>query len=190
MKKFTSITAIVLIFLLGMASLVGCTQTITSISWPHYGSVEMLTRVATDIVRVEALGQTTERLNVMLPPSPPRYERHVVNRFRVLEVFQGDLQSGDIIEVVQGMDWPDGDRLRFRRRDDLVLFLTSFDDFTLQLLNPYEAAYRFPSSSESTQTLGREVELESVHDRNDLALTITIGDLVQLAESNFGHSMG
>jgi len=73
----------------------------------------MLSVGARDIVRVEALGQRTARLNVMLPPSPPNYERHAVNRFRVLEVFQGYLQPGDIIEVVQSLNWPDGDRLRF-----------------------------------------------------------------------------
>jgi len=71
----------------------------------------------------------------------------------------------------------------------LVLFLTPFgNDGLTQLLNPYEAAYHFPNSSESTQTLDHEITLESVHDRSDFAPTVTIGDLVQLAESNLGHS--
>jgi len=70
---------------------------------------------------------------------------------------------------------------------DLVLFLFSrgYDD--VRLLNPYLGAYRFPDSNESTLTLNAHVELEDIIAHNSpLSLRLTIEDLQQLAQNNFG----
>ena len=158
-RRFIATVLIVALF-----SLAGC-------SYPGAGNIDQLARGATYVVRVEVL-----------------FGRQV----RVLEVFSGDIQPGDIIGVRQ----PTG-MLSIRRLggysplplapgNDLVLFLFTWQDgHRAHLINPFEGAYRFPDSSESTLTLDVYIELENaIHPGR--GLTLTIEDLLRIAEDNFG----
>jgi len=141
--------------------------------WPGGGdNVDELASTATYVVRVEVLSR---------------------GRLRVLEAFQGDVQPGDMVEMHHlGGGFisrfllnltEQVPRFPLVRGDDLVLFLAHWDSQTT-LLNPRQGAYRFPNSDESTLTLDANVVMESVLGFD--WVSVTIGDLQQLAEDNFG----
>ena len=161
-KRFTVIALVLALVLLA-------DNGAKAVSYLGADSVEDLARIVTYVVRVEVLSG---------------------GRVRVLEVFSGEIQPGDMIGVGQTSGFLDRffrglPTLPLTRGDDLVLFLTHWDgDSRATLLNPWQGAYRFPNSNESTLTLDAGVELENVlgHDR----IRLTIGDLQQLAETNFG----
>ncbi|MCL2368770.1 MAG: hypothetical protein FWC72_07215 [Oscillospiraceae bacterium] len=96
-------------------------------------------------------------------------EVNIVNRLRVIEVFHGETQPGDLIEVSQSRFGERYNWHQFRRGDDLVLFLRTFDDFPAVLLTPYYSVYRWPS-------------LESAHPWNPI--TLTIEELNRISEEN------
>ncbi|MCL2568133.1 MAG: hypothetical protein FWE12_01685 [Oscillospiraceae bacterium] len=144
-----------------------------AISWVTVQSIDQLADVATYVVRVEVLDG---------------------REVRVLEVFSGEIRPGDTIEIRQvgGNFW---DRWRLRRTwdvpelplvrgDDLVLFLFRMGDSPRAgLLNPWQGAYRFPNSNESTLTVDLPRVLENAIRPG---LRLTIGDLLEIAEANFG----
>jgi len=168
-RLIVAILALMLILLVGVQAQAG------SWWWPGGGdSIDELANTSTYVVRVEALGGM---------------------RVRVLEVFQGEIQPGDTIRINH---LGGGVISRFllnltgevpsfslTRGNDLVLFLAIWGErpYTT-LLNPWQGAYRFPDSNESTLTLDAHTALEDIRPGRDLRLTI--GDLQQLAETNFG----
>jgi len=204
MKKFI-LTIIALAIVTG-AGLTACRtksdEVVTIISkgsYVNYESVEDLIHGATDIIRVQVLDERVELINVLLPleeymreyiirSTEEQYEIHTVNRLRILEVFEGSKQIGDIIEVAQlggfweNTDLIDPDRLEFIVGDELVLFLVDHgvDNLPTVLVNQSQAAYR---SSVTQETIGRRnanEKLVSVCPRN--ALSLTIDDLQQITE--------
>jgi len=102
-----------------------------------YRCIDSMTSRATDIVRGEIIDVRVGELNTLLPPrtGPDEwylerrhdfYEIHTIHRIRVVEVFMGDAQAGDIMEIAQlggrmGLinSVNDG-RLEFVIGDDLV----------------------------------------------------------------------
>jgi len=145
---------------------------------PSFNNIEeLVSRWYPDVVRVEVLGRGEQWFDPW-PNAPHMARYYPVDRLLVLEVFRGRSTPGEIIEL-RHSDGP-----RPRRGEDLVLFFRTFEDNRPALLFYPEGLYRFPNSSENTWTLDPEVRLRSVSRRNHL--TLTIGDLREIAERNFG----
>jgi len=159
-------------------------------SYKAYEYIDELASSATYIVRVEVLDERVERLNYAVSPAS-RYGIFTVNRLRVLDVFKGYTQVGDIMEVRQfGGQLGDekviySGQITFSIGDDLVLFLTSrFDNKPAFLLNPTQSVYRFVASDSNDRMRSNHDELECLveyHNPN-LTLTLTLDDLAQFSE--------
>ncbi|MCL2568395.1 MAG: hypothetical protein FWE12_03020 [Oscillospiraceae bacterium] len=165
-RIFVGMLALVLALMAGGGAMAA------SWAWPGGGeNIDEMASTATYIVRVEVLAG---------------------RQVRVLEVFQGDIQPGDTISVghLVGVisrllvNFP---RFQLVPGDDLVLFLSvdSISYPAATLLNPWQGAYRFPHWNESTLTLDAHVGLEDALGHMS-GLPLTIGDLVRIAEENFG----
>jgi len=165
-----------------------------SFDFPHYNSIEHLSSFSTEVVRVAVLDERVEWLNTWIPPQneledaggepSDLYFIYTIYRVEILEVFKGDVEVGDMIEVKQiGGQMDDTkfinmDEVPLVIGSDLILFLHSFDDFPASLMNATQSAYYFPNAR------GRllNAELESVHPENNL--TLTLEALIQIAEED------
>jgi len=118
---------------------------------PPFDSVEELASSATDIVRVRVLNERVGGIHFRLDALPPGFDFHdlyFVHQLSVQEVFQGDVQPGDVIELAQWMrDYPH----RFARNDEVVLFLRepgSGRGIHYSLLCFAQSVYRYPPSDD------------------------------------------
>lgn len=160
-------------------------------------SVDELASGSTDVVRVEVLDERIEWINIALPPEDglvgideelaATYYLHVVYSVRVLEVFQGNAEVGDIVEVMQmggrldNVEVINDDMIPFALGDDLVLFLITFDfveGLPSILSNPVQSVYRYAPSIGRAMAANANAELENVHPDNHL--TLTLEDLAQM----------
>ena len=162
----------------------------TSADFPHYASIDDLALRATDIVKVEALDERVEMINTWLPPQNEledagggfreAYEVFTVHRFKILEVFQGYKEVGDILDVKQmggqlgSINLINHDKVMFNTYDDLILFLESYDveNMPASLLNPFQSAYRFTPTNADARMRNVNDELQSISSQNDLILTL------------------
>jgi len=172
--------------------------------FPTYDSIAHLTSVATYVIRGEVLDERVENLNVSIPPEneeqdtgmylESHYRIFTVYRIKVLEVFQGDTSTGDIIEVrllgsqLDDDHLPSADHTYFTIGDNLVLFLqaSALEHLPPFLVNPTQSTYRIVVPTEGLTALGVNEELESISPKNDL--TLTIGDLQQIADGTLGNN--
>jgi len=171
-------------------------------SWPDYTCIDELASNAVHVVRVEVLDERPEWINPFLraPIEGPIYELYTINQVRVLEVFQGDAQPGDIMDVGQRGGQFDNMRVTtdakvpFVVGEELVLFLgssgsnTNFNGEQLPafLLTPWASVYRVPSFGEELSALSVNQQLEAVDSR--CRITLTIGDLRQIADGTLGNN--
>jgi len=171
---------------------------IVSGDFPHYTNIEHLASNASEVVRVEVLSERVEAINIWLPPQNEfedtgevlreAYFIYTIHQLRILEVFKGDVNVGDILEVKQiggqldGLTVINDDKISFGAGDDLVLFLQSFDDVPASLLNPDQSAYRFTISNEDARNRNIDDALESLSMQNNL--TLTLNDLASILASN------
>jgi hypothetical protein len=175
--------------------------------YPHYNNVGELFNCAKLAVRAEVLDDGSfQLLNSVTPlPDPipeemleffedgrlspemfePLYEIYTVYRVRVTEVFSGNAEVGDIIDVAQRGGEFDNTRvtcasmISFTKGDDLVLFLLRpTDNGPAGLITPWQAVYRFTSDGDSLSAAAENDAnrvLENTDERNDIVLTV--GDL-------------
>ena len=166
-----------------------------SADYPYYTSIDSLSARASDIVRVEVLDERVELINTLIPSADEledvgdtreAYDVFTVHRIRVLEVFKGNAEIGDILELKQiGGQWENitlicDDKIPFAIGNDLVLFLETYDieGMPASLLNPFQSAYRFPPSGERIVAMNANEILESLYPGN--RLTLTLEDLINL----------
>jgi hypothetical protein len=164
----------------------------------HYSSLDHLVSDASDIVRVEVLDQRAEWIDVLAPsqndfdnpggePIDYFYLLFTVSRVRILETFKGNANVGDIIEIKQlggeidNVIYIASSKAPLAIGDDLVVFLMSFENTPSSLLNQSQAVFRFTPSID-TRMGNENFELESLNPQNDL--TLTLHDLIQIAEDN------
>jgi len=182
-------------------------------------SVEELADEATHIVRGAVLEQRTEWLNFVFPREVLEQELKdqgltaeeiayelrgmvfemepeliTISRVRVLEVFQGDHNVGDIIEIMQSGGeygnerWVVEDALEIEVGVELVLFLFSweFAGFPYSLISHMQGAYHVPEEIEVEGVLvdigDWEIELEGLSEFDPI--TLTIEDLIEISEEN------
>jgi len=167
-----------------------------------YESVDELASVATDIVRVEILDEWVEWRNVVLPPRDEddeylnpggelieQYEISTIHQLRVLDVFQGNAQVGDIMEVAQlggridNRELVNANFVSFAAGDDVVLFLRTFyfdEERPAVLLGPMQSVYRVSHErGDGAMTNdSSDAILENINPDNDLSLTF--GDLERI----------
>jgi len=164
MKKKIFITIILIVLALSISTISRADDFLL------YTSVEEMKSEATDIVRVEVLEERVELLSLW----GDEYFPHTIHQLRVLEVFQGNTQVGEVIDVRQfGGQVPNTEEmwmtasgiLSFEIGSEVVLFLrrsTVVEDYTYIMLNPVQGAYRINANG----------ELESFRRGCDLRFTI------------------
>jgi len=151
-------------------------------------AVESIPRSAI-IVRAEVLDEKIEYMDSF---NEGQYRPYPTNSVKVLEVFLGDVEVGEVIDFGQRQD-----RARpISIGDDLVLFLIlDTETGRAGLANSWQAFYHVPPELTHYQTIAEVVHmrifsddmaLESVNPHNSLVLTL--GDLVNIAESNAPYS--
>ena len=201
MRKMIStilISACMLLFLAACGAVIE--ERVTTGRYPHYDSIEQLALIADYVVRVEVLDERVENINILLPPRNELedagmnlehyYMLFTVHRLMVLEVFQGNVNVGDIMEVRLLGGELGGQRLinlnntELAIGDDLVLFLYASPgaDGIPFMPNPSQGAYHVASSRDGAMAGDISETLESVHYRNHL--TLSLGDLVHIWISN------
>ena len=198
MKKVILTTIAIIILLLA----VGCGTERSWImgDWPGYEGVEDLAESATDVVRARVLDERYEWVNTRLGPPDPEseidpYDLCTIHRVLVLEVFQGDSSPGDIIEVIQlggeldGEMWHSYDNVGFSIDDDLVFFIRASlreDNPGFWLLSPSQSVFNVLYSDKSIGDIENDIALESAKSGYS-RFAISVGELVELAEVNFGY---
>ena len=153
--------------------------------------IDVLASWSDDIVRVEVLDERVEVLNISLIPEE-MFWIHTINRLRVLEVFKGDTEIGDIIEVAQP-----GGRLGYVEAissftvpltvgDELVLFLINHNiEFDVDLprfltATGLQSIFQFPAlSGESIGAFSSDQEIMAGNEMG--TMTLTVGDLMRFA---------
>ena len=170
---------------------------------PLMPNVDSLASRVTDIVRVEVLDRRVERI-LSTKPSPYDYifsRISTIHRMRVLEIFQGDTETGDIIDVMQ-----DGGRLGnaelvcnwlqlFDYGDELVIFIGRSDNpesqcmwfpargqgvYRIDLSNARDASEfvdGIAAAYNSNPELGSMI-LESLTPSTLCEIELTVGDLI------------
>ena len=120
------------------------------IEYLPFENIEEMGSASSDIVQLEILDERAEWVNVWvgLEDTPDRlYDVYTIHRARVLNVFQGDLEIGEIIEVRQMGGILDGTTLEnpsminFSYGDNVVLFLGEAVTSHFVIMLPYQAAY-------------------------------------------------
>jgi hypothetical protein len=172
-------------------------------------SIEELSAFATEVIKAEVLDSRVERINTLLSDFDFDDEiaeqfimLHTVHRLRVLEVFDGGLEVGDIVEVMQKGGRLGNHELIYNRQlplesgDSLIFFLRSFEaqgfgHLPMALEAGSQAVYRIAPQNETNEL---EESIEDAFRANpsvseivllslDLSnnLTLTVGDLMQIA---------
>ena len=120
--------------------------------WP-FENIEEMRSVSSDIVQLEILDERAEWINIwenhdgVVPSERDLYDVYTIHRARVLDVFQGDLTIGEIIEVRQIGGSLEGTVLRnpsmvnFSYGDNVVLFLGEAATSHFVIMLPYQAAF-------------------------------------------------
>ena len=124
----------------------------------------------------------------------PQYEVVTIHSVAVLEVFQGDYQPGDVVDVMQAggtygnMVVQNFDFVTLDISADLVFFVRSrsYIGRPAVLLNPYQSVYHMPIQIENVleaTAYELEIDLESAFDHNSISnFDITIEDLIDIYE--------
>ena len=148
----------------------------------------------TDVVRVEALEeQWVDSLDIA--SGGGMYFINTITEVWVLEVFQGNLTPGDIIPVRQ-LGGQLGDEhsiwdgvVHFTQGDDLILFLGGGRTLPKTPVQHAQSVYRVAPafSNESIANMDAHEVLMCINVNHRYNLTLTAGDLLAIAESNFGY---
>jgi len=158
-------------------------------------SIEEVIWRSTDIIRAEVMDSREEMINTGF-----RTRNHTVTTLKVLEVYMGNTEIGDIVEIMQrraptnSHDQPCGNydyNFSLNRDDDFVFFLHNdsspqFEHLPMVIASDFQGIYIFPSDviiggiveafqqDSSVETL----VLDGLSPHNDLILTI--GDLLEI----------
>ena len=173
--------------------------------WSLHENIEALVERAGDIVRVEVLDQRSDLICMFMGEVPPDvddpYLAVTVYRIRVLEVFQGEAQPGEILEIMQTGtkedEWqPTIQMAPIAPGDDVVVFLLPRGDYAdgfIGMMNPFQSVYRFPAISEDARIMSVDMDeaLENVVPEDESYenawLSLTLDDLANLQIENYGQ---
>jgi len=144
-----------------------------------------------------------------LREAPQRNTIITIYRLEIIESFKGGLEAGEIIEMMQEGGVLDGsqsyewivhngiemrvgvsknyDSIPLQYDEDLIFFLYLWEymDFPYIIVNPFQGAYRFVDSIPNDLIRGMNIELKNAHPHSRSNFTITVQDLMNIAEANF-----
>ncbi|MCL2843573.1 MAG: hypothetical protein FWE28_08995 [Oscillospiraceae bacterium] len=172
--------------------------------WRLYENVDALVTGAGDVVRAEILDQRLDWICMHMGTPPPDvddpYLLVTVYRIYVLEVFQGETQPGEILEIMQTGAKVGERQLTIEMApiapgDDVVVFLLPYVDSPegfIGMMNPFQSVYRFPAVSDGSRFILLDMDeiLENIapdESRKEILLTLTIDDLIDLQIESFGR---
>ncbi|MCL2047508.1 MAG: hypothetical protein FWG87_02160 [Defluviitaleaceae bacterium] len=183
--------------------------TIFSADYRWFDSVSDMSSQATDVIRAKLLDVRTQKIDTRIPPRPDDPNgawNYTVFSLEVIDVFKGNFEVGELVEVKQLQ--ANDNTLTFDFDADMVLFLESYSDLVgmpASLLNPVQAAYLFEFEIETPfESVGESAELEagestelqgfsennttspslkSFSEQNNLELTLD--DLRKISENHF-----
>ena len=162
-------------------------------------SVDQLVSWSTDIIRVEILDSRAEMINI--GSTEPEIINHLVHRLRVLEVFYGEAQVGEILEIAQidvqlGEHWLyDVPPQYFVYGEEIIFFAQNFNNTDIGsrpmiLVCPGQSEYRVRASGEigasefiggivATYDANPEIADFTFENQNLWStITLTVGDLI------------
>ena len=175
-------------------------ESIFRASWAGFGDMNQILMVATDIFRGEVLDERMEWVNTVtqeqdLPEWFDPYRVMTLYHVRVIEVFHGDTQPGDIVVVAQeggqvgNVRVVNSDKVPIAIGDELVFAVgwTRREGSVAHFLNPWQSVYNVASLAEGARAMGFDEELEPVNPVFWDAFAPSLGDLVELTIENFGE---
>jgi len=188
-------------------------EVVISIDGALHESVEDLAEEASHIIRGEVLEQRAEWLNLAIPREviermlvddyltedemeaatlAREPELVTISRIQVLEVFQGDHQVGDIIEVMQlggeyGNDrWIVENAIELEVGLESILFLNEWEiiDQPFSLINYAQGAYAslFGRNERLKDFVDGTFSLETISETDPIL--VRVGDLIRIAAEN------
>ena len=196
MKKITIICTVIILIMLSACS----STTHISSWWLRLEDVDELMYYATHVVRVEVIGENVQRIDMRMSIHPddagPRYSIVTIYEVRITEIFQGEGNPGDIINVMQSggrlgrEEWICNDKISFAIGDDVILFLNDFrayNNLHFALLTPWQSVFKI---TPSTALSPNATHMPSILTDGEIAslpgnhITLTPADLRAIAESN------
>ena len=152
----------------------------------------------TDVIRAKVLDERVDKINTLIPSestSPDAlqyfYEVFTIYRLKVLEVFKGDTFIDEIIELaISGGQYGNiniitDPHTKLAIGEDLVVFMRvpAIEGNPFFRSTMTQSLYKFAEPISSDITRGMNVELENIHHHS--IFTITVQDLMNIAETNF-----
>lgn len=131
-----------------------------SSDWIGFDTLEEMAEWSTDVVRAKIISYT---VGTMEFEGDYRSQVYTFYTIRILEVFQGNLQVGDEIELAQvGGKWENilvinEDEIPIEVGYDLVLFLITYPGFPAGFYQ--QGVYRLSEDLEATQEMDNSIEL-------------------------------
>ena len=137
------------------------------------------------------LGLIPPEFQHIIDEPEPFYEIFTIYSIKVLDVYKGGIDKYEVINFARRGGKHEGVRLITHNEnpltigDDLILFMLApiGEGRPFFRLNPSQSVYRFVEPDPSSLERGIEIEFENISERGSLTLTLT--DLMNIAEANF-----
>jgi len=158
--------------------------------------IDGIARFSTDIIRAEVLSSKEERVDVILSDTNSLVKRHNVYDLKVIEVFKGDSEAGDIVKAMQDIESVNNqNNVTLNIGSNLVFFLRSFESdgfghLPMAFEGGLQGVYWVPSKHADLLADGIETAYLADSSVSDIVLTafdlyseitLTIRDLMQIA---------
>ena len=132
--------------------------------WIGFDSLEDMAEFSTDVVRAEILSSRVEEVEFEGYAFSDIYTFYTI---QILEVFQGDLEVGNEVEMSQWGDGlgREGNWISIGVGDDLILFLVNHDS-SAPAGFPLQGVYRLSRQVSNSEELDPTIELIPVLSRN------------------------
>jgi len=159
-----------------------------------------LARSSTDIIRAEVLDSREKKINTILGNpnlgcTANRFVKsHTVYRLRVIEMFKGNSEVGDTVEIMIEKKGSSNNQLSLFSGNDLVFFLRNFGSGPMALEGGSQGVFRTPLSI-ADKDLAESIK-DAFHAdpaNSDISLTrldsfskieLTIGILMRISEES------
>jgi len=159
-------------------------------SWTEYRRLSVPVDITIEKAKREGIVFDDSIIEAMRN-APVRYNVVTIYTLEIKESFKGNLIAGDIIEVMQrggvygNIHYSPSDRVNMGEQDDMILFLYLWTDVDIPFIirNPFQGAHRIISSIPNELVRGMNLEFENAHEHS--GFTITVQDLMNIAEANF-----
>lgn len=152
--------------------------------YPYYSSIDALAEKAAIIIEGTVMDSRVEEIDERMNPSsdtPPSMMVYTVYTVKVNNSYKGNVEPDETIEIKQvggegeTIIYKLGvieDYVEFVENKKYVMFLSTYENFPADLLNPIQACYSYEEDTVKTKSIVENEQLISVNGKNDLTLTI------------------